>query len=80
MFEKYTPIENFEETLKTAGACRPVDKIVTQTPSCTNAVPDNSWDGDLKGNTESAHTFVRENAPGAMLKQKSLHGQKRFLS
>lgn len=45
-------------------------------PASVKSIPENRWAWDLKEKLESAHSFVRENVPGAMLRQKALHDQK----
>ena len=55
----------------------PLD-VMYEIPSCVKDIPENRWAWDLKEKMELAHTFVRENVPGAMLRQKSLHDQKTF--
>ena len=55
----------------------PLDVMYEILPSVKD-IPENRWAWDLKEKMELAHTFVRENVPGAMLRQKSLHDQKTF--
>ena len=53
----------------------PLD-IMFEIPSSVRSVPKNQWAWSLKEKLEEACSFVRNNVPGAMLRQKSLHDLK----
>ena len=53
----------------------PLD-IMFEMPTSVESIPENQWAWALKEKLEEAYSFVRNNVPGAMLRQKSLHDLK----
>ena len=53
----------------------PLD-IMFKMPTSVGSIPENQWAWALKEKLEEAYSFVRNNVPGAMLRQKSLHDLK----
>ena len=53
----------------------PLD-IMFEIPQSVRRIPENQWAWSLKEKLEEAYSFVRNNVPGAMLRQKSLHDLK----